>query len=51
MSVIGESVSIDGMSEHHNSHSQEHESGFGVGSTSNFMFIGGKESKNKKAMK
>ncbi|UJM36588.1 hemagglutinin repeat-containing protein [Bartonella henselae] len=47
VSVIGESVSIDGMSEHHNSHSQEHESGFGVGSTSNFMFIGGKESKTK----
>ncbi|WP_244426902.1 hemagglutinin repeat-containing protein [Bartonella senegalensis] len=45
MSVTGESISIDGMNEHHSNSSQEHKSGFGVGSVSNFIFIGGKESK------
>ncbi len=41
--VTGESVTIDGMTDHHSSHSEEHETGFGVGSGKGFVSIYGSE--------
>ncbi|EJF81207.1 hypothetical protein MCO_00001, partial [Bartonella sp. DB5-6] len=43
--VTGENVTIDGMTDHHKSHSQTHETGFGVGSGKGFVSIYGSEGK------
>ncbi|GAA5097927.1 hemagglutinin repeat-containing protein [Bartonella acomydis] len=43
--VSGESVTIDGMTDHHKSHSETHETGFGVGSGKDFVSIYGSEGK------
>ncbi|WP_375652147.1 hemagglutinin repeat-containing protein, partial [Bartonella sp. LB28NMGDW] len=45
INVSGESVTIDGMQDHHKSHSEEHETGFGVGSGKGFVSIYGSEGK------
>ncbi|WP_375702462.1 hemagglutinin repeat-containing protein, partial [Bartonella sp. AA89HNZF] len=45
INVSGESVTIDGMTDHHKSHSEEHETGFGVGSGKGFVSIYGSEGK------
>ncbi|WP_375635280.1 MULTISPECIES: hemagglutinin repeat-containing protein, partial [unclassified Bartonella] len=45
INVSGESVTIDGMTDHHKSHSETHETGFGVGSGKNFVSIYGSEGK------
>ncbi|WP_273783873.1 hemagglutinin repeat-containing protein, partial [Bartonella sp. AU15XJBT] len=45
INVSGESVTIDGMTDHHKSHSETHETGFGVGSGKGFVSIFGSESK------
>ncbi|OPB34873.1 filamentous hemagglutinin, partial [Bartonella taylorii] len=43
--VTGENVTIDGMTDHHKSHSETHETGFGVGSGKGFVSVYGSESK------
>ncbi|WP_396584119.1 hemagglutinin repeat-containing protein [Bartonella grahamii] len=43
--VTGENVTIDGMQDHHSSHSETHETGFGVGSGKGFVSIYGSEGK------
>ncbi|WP_208438834.1 hemagglutinin repeat-containing protein, partial [Bartonella grahamii] len=43
--VTGENVTIDGMTDHHKSHSETHETGFGVGSGKGFVSIYGSEGK------
>ncbi|WP_375655837.1 hemagglutinin repeat-containing protein, partial [Bartonella sp. AA83SXKL] len=45
INVAGQSVTIDGMTDHHSSHSETHETGFGVGSGKGFVSIYGSESK------
>ncbi|WP_375667719.1 hemagglutinin repeat-containing protein, partial [Bartonella sp. AC130YNZD] len=45
INVSGENVMIDGMQDHHSSHSEEHETGFGVGSGKGFVSIYGSEGK------
>uniref|UniRef100_UPI0035D0B962 hemagglutinin repeat-containing protein n=1 Tax=Bartonella sp. AA81SXKL TaxID=3243438 RepID=UPI0035D0B962 len=45
INVSGENVTIDGMTDHHKSHSEEHETGFGVGSGKGFVSIYGSEGK------
>ncbi|WP_375677612.1 hemagglutinin repeat-containing protein, partial [Bartonella sp. AS69XJJH] len=45
INVSGESVTIDGMTDHHKSHSETHETGFGVGSGKGFVSIYGSEGK------
>ncbi|WP_375707628.1 hemagglutinin repeat-containing protein, partial [Bartonella sp. AA1HLJMS] len=45
INVSGENVTIDGMTDHHKSHSETHETGFGVGSGKNFVSIYGSEGK------
>ncbi|EJF96781.1 filamentous hemagglutinin family domain-containing protein [Bartonella vinsonii subsp. arupensis Pm136co] len=45
INVSAEDVTIDGMTDHHSSHSEEHESGFGVGSGKGFVSIYGSEGK------
>ncbi|WP_273760991.1 hemagglutinin repeat-containing protein, partial [Bartonella sp. AU16XJBT] len=45
INVAGQSVTIDGMTDHHESHSETHETGFGVGSGKGFVSIFGSESK------
>ncbi|USP03050.1 hemagglutinin repeat-containing protein [Bartonella taylorii] len=43
--VTGENVTIDGMTDHHENHSETHETGFGVGSGKGFVSVYGSESK------
>ncbi|WP_208436640.1 hemagglutinin repeat-containing protein, partial [Bartonella tribocorum] len=43
--MAGQSVTIDGMTDHHSSHSETHETGFGVGSGKGFVSIYGSEGK------
>ncbi|EJF85931.1 hypothetical protein MCW_00440 [Cardidatus Bartonella washoeensis 085-0475] len=43
--VTAEHVMIDDMTDHHSSHSQEHETGFGVGSGKGFVSVYGSEGK------
>ncbi|WP_375647458.1 hemagglutinin repeat-containing protein, partial [Bartonella sp. CR84HXZ] len=45
INVTAENVTIDGMTDHHSSHSETHETGFGVGSGKNFVSIYGSEGK------
>ncbi|WP_208432769.1 hemagglutinin repeat-containing protein, partial [Bartonella taylorii] len=45
INVSAENVTIDGMTDHHKSHSEEHETGFGVGSGKGFVSIYGSEGK------
>ncbi|QEE08870.1 filamentous hemagglutinin N-terminal domain-containing protein [Bartonella kosoyi] len=45
INVAGQSVTIDGMTDHHESHSETHETGFGVGSGKGFVSIYGSEGK------
>ncbi|WP_375702957.1 hemagglutinin repeat-containing protein, partial [Bartonella sp. AA131HXZ] len=45
INVSGENVTIDGMQDHHKSHSETHETGFGVGSGKGFVSIYGSEGK------
>ncbi|WP_019223691.1 hemagglutinin repeat-containing protein [Bartonella rattaustraliani] len=45
MSVTAENVTMDGMTDHHSSHAEEHKSGFGVGSGNGFVSIYGSEGK------
>ncbi|WP_039758251.1 hemagglutinin repeat-containing protein [Bartonella queenslandensis] len=45
MSVTAENVTMDGMTDHHSSHAEEHKSGFGVGSGGGFVSIYGSEGK------
>ncbi|WP_375642402.1 MULTISPECIES: hemagglutinin repeat-containing protein [unclassified Bartonella] len=45
INVMGASVTIVGMTDHHSSHSQMHETGFGVGSEKSFVLIYGCETK------
>ncbi|WP_375680211.1 hemagglutinin repeat-containing protein, partial [Bartonella sp. AP35XZML] len=45
INVSGENVTIDGMTDHHKSHSETHETGFGVGSGKGFVSIYGSEGK------
>ncbi|UTO28634.1 hemagglutinin repeat-containing protein [Bartonella harrusi] len=45
INMRAQDVTIDGMTEHHSSHSEEHKSGFGVGSGSGFVSIYGSEGK------
>ncbi len=47
INVSAESVTIDGMTDHHKSHSETHETGFGVGSGKGFASIYGSEGKTK----
>ncbi|WP_375608399.1 MULTISPECIES: hemagglutinin repeat-containing protein [unclassified Bartonella] len=45
INVTAENVTIDGMQNHHSSHSEEHASGFGAGSGKGFLSIYGSEEK------
>ncbi|WP_375707070.1 hemagglutinin repeat-containing protein, partial [Bartonella sp. AA126HLJHH] len=45
INVSGESVTIDGMTDHHSSYSEEHASGLGAGSGKDFLSIYGSETK------
>ncbi|EJF74419.1 filamentous hemagglutinin family domain-containing protein [Bartonella birtlesii LL-WM9] len=45
INVSAENVTIDGMTDHHKSHSETHETGFGVGSGKGFVSIYGSEGK------
>uniref|UniRef100_UPI0035D0D8B5 hemagglutinin repeat-containing protein n=1 Tax=Bartonella sp. AD328YNZD TaxID=3243464 RepID=UPI0035D0D8B5 len=45
INVTAENVTIDGMTDHHSSHSETHETGFGVGSGKGFVSIYGSEGK------
>ncbi|WP_208541718.1 hemagglutinin repeat-containing protein, partial [Bartonella capreoli] len=45
INVSAENVTIDGMTDHHKSHSETHETGFGVGSGKGFVSIYGSQSK------
>uniref|UniRef100_UPI0035D0722D hemagglutinin repeat-containing protein n=1 Tax=Bartonella sp. AA56HLJMS TaxID=3243434 RepID=UPI0035D0722D len=45
INVTAENVTIDGMQDHHSSHSEEHASGFGAGSGKGFLSIYGSEEK------
>uniref|UniRef100_UPI0035CFC700 hemagglutinin repeat-containing protein n=1 Tax=Bartonella sp. AA9NXGY TaxID=3243443 RepID=UPI0035CFC700 len=45
INVTAENVTIDGMQDHHSSHSEEHASGFGAGSGEDFVSIYGSEEK------
>ncbi|WP_208436419.1 hemagglutinin repeat-containing protein, partial [Bartonella vinsonii] len=45
INVSAEDVTIDGMTDHHSSHSEEHETGFGVGSGGGFVSFYGSEGK------
>ncbi len=47
INVMGESVTIVGMIDHHSSHLQTHATGFDVGSGKNFVSIYGSETKTK----
>ncbi|SUV46216.1 hemagglutinin repeat-containing protein [Bartonella doshiae] len=45
INVTGADVTLDGMTDHHSSHSQEHETGFGVGSSKGFLSVYGSDRK------
>ncbi|WP_244614022.1 hemagglutinin repeat-containing protein [Bartonella kosoyi] len=45
INVAAENVTINGMTDHHKSHSETHETGFGVGSGKGFVSIYGSEGK------
>ncbi|WP_345117184.1 hemagglutinin repeat-containing protein, partial [Bartonella jaculi] len=45
INVTAENVTINGMTDHHKSHSETHETGFGVGSGKGFVSIYGSEGK------
>ncbi|SPU27769.1 Hemolysin precursor [Candidatus Bartonella washoeensis] len=45
IAVSAEDLTIDGMTDHHSSHSEEHETGFGVGSGDGFVSFYGSEGK------
>ncbi|WP_425283526.1 hemagglutinin repeat-containing protein [Bartonella doshiae] len=45
INVTGADVTLDGMTDHHSSHSQKHETGFGVGSGKDFLSVYGSDRK------